>query len=222
MHSEIKNPGFRDRIALLVGNGKPFGWAERVGISKGAFARIWNEGTVPTYELLMRITSASGVNLHWLLTGEGERFVVIGEKTVDSAENADGFVRIPFYPGCKADDGAQDITICKISFRREWLDVRGLDSKKLAVVKMVGTSMEPTFSDGDHFIVDTRVKAPFLNSIYAISYGEEIRIKRLQPLMDGSIVVKGDNPSYQPETISRADAGNLKIVGRAVWAGKNL
>src|SRR5262249_29834078 len=68
-----KNPRFHARLQRLIGREAPYAWADRIGISKGAFTRIWKEGTVPTSELLFRIRAATGVSLDWLLTGEGEQ-----------------------------------------------------------------------------------------------------------------------------------------------------
>lgn len=67
----MKNPGFRTRLEALIGSEQPFAWAARVGISKGAFSRIWHEGTIPAGDILLRIKRGTGVNLDWLLSGEG-------------------------------------------------------------------------------------------------------------------------------------------------------
>lgn len=67
----MENPEFYERLKLLVGDDKPFAWAARVGLSKGAFNRVWNQGTIPSHEGLVKIKTATGVSLDWLLTGEG-------------------------------------------------------------------------------------------------------------------------------------------------------
>lgn len=71
---ELRNPEFRHRLEKVIGNWQPFGWAAAVGISKGAFSRIWNEGTIPAADILIRIRKFSGISIDWLLTGEGEMF----------------------------------------------------------------------------------------------------------------------------------------------------
>jgi transcriptional regulator with XRE-family HTH domain len=67
----VENPEFYERLKLLIGDDKPFAWAARVGLSKGAFNRVWNQGTIPSHEGLVKIKIATGVSLDWLLTGEG-------------------------------------------------------------------------------------------------------------------------------------------------------
>jgi len=73
MSSDTGTEGFLSRLTQLIGDKKPFRWAADVGISKGAFDRIWNKGTVPSAELLVRIHNATGVSIDWLLTGQGPR-----------------------------------------------------------------------------------------------------------------------------------------------------
>ena len=71
MSSELKDPAFHARLTQMIGNEKPFAWAERMDISKGAFSRIWNEGTVPGPEHLRRIHEKTGYSIDWMLTGQG-------------------------------------------------------------------------------------------------------------------------------------------------------
>ena len=67
----MQNPEFRERLQLLIGEEKPFGWAARVGISKGAFTRIWNEGTMPKPDVLQKIKRHTEASLDWLIDGDG-------------------------------------------------------------------------------------------------------------------------------------------------------
>ena len=72
MSCELKDPEFHGRLVLLIGQDKPFSWSDRIGISKGAFSRVWNEGTIPGPVHLKRIAEKTGVSIDWLLTGEGD------------------------------------------------------------------------------------------------------------------------------------------------------
>ena len=67
-----------DRLLLLIdeftkGNKKKF--AERLEISPTSINSWINEGYLPRTEHLANIQEKLGVNLNWLLTGEGEMFV---------------------------------------------------------------------------------------------------------------------------------------------------
>lgn len=68
------DPRFLKRLKTLIGDEKPYAWAARVGISKGALTRMLNEASVPAAAILKRIAEKTGANIHWLITGEGEKF----------------------------------------------------------------------------------------------------------------------------------------------------
>lgn len=70
MSSENPFPGFRDRLAALIGQEEPFLWARRAGIPSSTFDRVWNNGQVPKAESLLRIARFAGVSVDWLLTGD--------------------------------------------------------------------------------------------------------------------------------------------------------
>lgn len=72
---EQQTTPFRERIALLIGDEKPYSWAARVGISKGGFAQIWNNQTsTPHRATVQRICDATGASFEWLMHGKGEPF----------------------------------------------------------------------------------------------------------------------------------------------------
>lgn len=75
MSSELKKNLFRKRLEILIGKERPFAWAARMGISKGAFSRIWNQGTIPSSPLLLQIAESTGVSLNWLLAGKEPMFL---------------------------------------------------------------------------------------------------------------------------------------------------
>lgn len=71
---QLKNPDFHQRLTSLIGDEQPYPWATRLGLSGGAWNRIWQQGTVPSYELLLKIVAGTGVSLDWLLTGYGQKW----------------------------------------------------------------------------------------------------------------------------------------------------
>ena len=46
--------------------------------------------------------------------------------------------------------------------------------------------------------------------------------KRLQSDFSGGVYVRSDNPAYREQHLSADLAANLRIVGRAIWAGGKL
>ena len=82
-----------------------------------------------------------------------------------------------------------------------------------------GDSMEPTINDGDLVMVDQRDDW-LRDGLFAFTLGDEARIKRLHRLIDG-VEIRSDNDElYSPEFVRGAQADQLQIIGRVVWAGR--
>lgn len=180
-------PGFRNRIALLVGNDDPFAWAKKVGIPSSTFDRIWNSGTTPKAPHLIRIAEACGVSIDWLLTGKTEKA---------SGSATPSLVPAPAW------------------------EVPGMKTADLAVAVASGDSMEPTIRDGDILLVDTGTTTIDGDAIYLLAGGASFLVKRVQHLLDGSVLVTSDNPAYAPETLAAADIAKLRCIGRVRWIGR--
>ena len=70
----LRNP-LQERLAVLMGHEKPFGWAARVGLPKGSFAKIWGApGSTPHQKTYDRIAEATGCSRDWLVYGTGKPF----------------------------------------------------------------------------------------------------------------------------------------------------
>lgn len=234
MSSELKEPGFHKRLAKVIGDETPFGWAARVGISKGAFSRIWNEGTIPGSEHLKRIAENTDVSIDWLLIGEGDMYrgkpsrdgVIIAEGATDY-EFLRQFVLVPRYEvSASAGGGAvihSEQIVDYLSFRTDWIrNNLGLSEKHLALINVLGDSMETTLSNGDLILVDLRTNRVVDNSVYVLKLNGSLIVKRIQRKLDGSVVVKSDNNKYEPETVSGDMLEGLNIVGRVVWCGRRM
>lgn len=72
MNSEKDQSSFVDRLKMLIGDEKPYPWANRLGIAQATFNRIWKDGWIPKGETLLLISEKTGCSIDWLLTGEGE------------------------------------------------------------------------------------------------------------------------------------------------------
>src|SRR5574341_356577 len=124
--ARFRHPDFHGRLRRVIGTAPPFAWAKQVGISKGAFTRIWKQGTIPTAELLYRIRRATGVSLDWLLTGEGEP-----GGSAAPATAGDALVPLPALAESPAEPGPGGF----LALRREWAARRfGTEPDALAVV----------------------------------------------------------------------------------------
>lgn len=73
---------FVERLQMLVdehADGKPAIFAKKAGILGGTFHAYMN-GRLPQAEQLIRIHKFCGVNINWLLTGEGEHYMAAEKK----------------------------------------------------------------------------------------------------------------------------------------------
>ncbi len=87
----------------------------------------------------------------------------------------------------------------------------------LAIVRVVGDSMEPTLRNGDVIMVDMSQTSPTNHGIFVLAIDQETLVKRLQYEMSTKLVsVISDNERYKDEVMP---AESLHIIGRVVWAG---
>lgn len=133
------------------------------------------------------------------------------------------FVLVPEY-GVRASAGngrlveGEDV-VGRLAFRRSWLASRGMRADTLAVVTAHGDSMEPTVRDSDILLVDTSVQSVRVDGIYLIEQAGELRCKRLQSMVDGSVRIRSDNPRYDAEVVGPDHAAMLRVVARVIWIG---
>jgi hypothetical protein len=75
-------------VVELFSDGKHTVFAKKCGIPPGSFQAYINGDRVPPTEHLIKIVTICGINLNWLLVGEGEPF--IGRKTQEEQATARG------------------------------------------------------------------------------------------------------------------------------------
>lgn len=109
-----------------------------------------------------------------------------------------------------------------LAFRKDWLQNRGLKEKELHVVFARGDSMEPTISDKDSLLVNTAEKDPLDGHIYVIRSGEMLWVKRVQRLLDGSLLLISDNKVYPPMKLDLNDNCDIEVIGKVVNSSKNF
>jgi hypothetical protein len=94
--------------------------------------------------------------------------------------------------------------------------------RTLALIQVQGDSMEPTLHAGDLALIDRGIDGVKDDGIYVVVVDGRLQVKRIQRLMDGSLLIKSDNPRYDPETISPLRVETVQIVGRVIWIGRRV
>ena len=102
------------------------------------------------------------------------------------------------------------------AYMREQL---GSDKPGFVTITVKGDSMERTLIDGETIVIDTDVTEVDCSGIYVLQAGKNLLVKRLVPDLDGSVVVRSDNPSYARDErrLSPEQLKDIRVVGRMVW-----
>lgn len=208
---------FRDRIRLL--REKKFKLSQRemaelLGIPERTYQRIEQEDKDIKTSLLLKYANL-GVNIFWLLTGEGPMFF----------DEKQEYAYIPRIDARLGAGNVYEMVTEDVkglyAFRRDWLAKKG-SIRNLRLVNVYGDSMSPTLEDGDIVLVDLSRKEIIPGAIYAVRLGSGLLVKRLHPsLPKGKVRVISDNPAYGPMEVDLSDP-DFEVVGKVLWAGRDL
>jgi phage repressor protein C with HTH and peptisase S24 domain len=198
--------------------------ASKLGKSQPTVSAYFKGKSSPGAEDLAPLKEL-GLNLMWLLYGDGQMFSDgPGSGTVGDGPGLSEFVLVPRYD-VRVAAGAgslvhSDQVVDHLAFKREWVvDRLKVKPDKLALVEIVGDSMEPTLSEGDLALVHVGERKLKDGAVYVIQSGGELRVKRIAKRVDGSVLIKSDNSLYADEVISAVEAEQLRVLGQVIWHG---
>lgn len=107
-----------------------------------------------------------------------------------------------------------ETTIC---YPRAAIDRHHADPAKCFSLIVSGDSMAPTLADGDKVIICKDVEELKDGGVYAFRLDDQIRVKRLSRNDRGDLIIRSDNPDYEPVTISKEEAAvSFEMLGRAI------
>jgi phage repressor protein C with HTH and peptisase S24 domain len=212
MSTTVVDEEFRRRLRLIMQQfGSVADLARAVGVSDNAIYKWVSGRGQPSMMSLVNLAKAAGVSVEWLATGRGASGRIRGEaaSSAESSEHADHVGRAVTTPP----PSPQIVEYVRL--RGDWLQrVLGADARAIAMVEAVGDSMAPTIDEGDVALTDLRENRFRYDGVYVIRSDNELAIKRIQRQPDGALLVRGDNPAYEPATV-RPD--QLKLLGRVMW-----
>jgi phage repressor protein C with HTH and peptisase S24 domain len=174
-----------------------------------------------------------GVSAQWLATGAGSAdqdhsgSLRTEDQRATYVANRPDVIDVPLMNaagsmglGKPAPDHDSVVDVLRLS--RDWVhsNLKSISSPaNLAALSAYGDSMEPTFTDGDILMVDRGVSVIRLDAVYVLQLHGDLFIKRVQRrITDGAIIIKSDNPIYEPAIISNGERESLSVLGRVVWA----
>ncbi len=118
----------------------------------------------------------------------------------------------------------EELPDAPLAFKTEWLKRKGVKRSNLVVVNAIGDSMEPAICCGALLLIDTGSTEIVDGRVYALRYGDELRVKRLYKRYDGGIIIRSDNRGkYPDETLAASDLNDrIYVIGRAIWQAGDL
>lgn len=194
--------------------------ALRLGITTRALNHYFNDRSEPRLETLLEFCSVVGVPIGELLDfdpnhPEVDVIKIIGEN--------DALVKIDVIDAyLSAGPGAENLTeniIGQIAFSTHLLDRMGVKPSAAKIVKVNGTSMEPTLINGSLVMVDMRDNTPTSKGlVYALRIDNETFVKRLEKIVNGPLLVHSDNPQLQTEAFNGGT--DIHVIGKVVWSAR--
>lgn len=188
--------------------------AAEIGVT-GATISNWEDldaGDTVRSEHINKLAKRLKVNSEHLLTG-------ILNTEADPMDDED--VEIPVIDvhlqgGTGAHENPYADNIGDLTFKKHWIRKKGLRADDLRIVVVEGDSMAPFLMQGDKVVVDTSKGKIIDGKVFALAYGDDLRIKRLFKQADGSLRIVSENQVYKDEVISGDEIERLNIIGQAV------
>ena len=204
--------------------------AGKLGVAKNSLNAYELGKTVPKTDFLNRFAQHTGIEYTELLrlaleaTGvEGIRVIRVPPAGEDEEAAPGDFVKVPVYDVvAAAGDGALVIDekqVAEIGFDGDWLRREiGVPVERLAIIRAVGNSIEPTIMNGDRLLVEIDAVGRLGTAPHVIRIHDELVVKRVGTRADGSLRIVSDNPVWPPEDWPPEQEG-LQIIGRvrAIW-----
>jgi phage repressor protein C with HTH and peptisase S24 domain len=174
-------------------------FAEQFGLKWDKIKNIETEKHKLTPNFAEEIEQKYSISGWWLLTGKGE--MLLKENNLVATNNNYNIELLNVRAG--AGEGIYNYvieTVDTISLDKSFFRTP-INTSKVKGIQVDGDSMEPTLKDGDYVLIDETINFG-TNGIYAIQYGGQILIKRLQFKMDGTILILSDNDKYEKEAFN--------------------
>lgn len=213
----VRMESLTDRVAAAV---------EATGMSKAHLARMSgisartlhhyiSGARKPSLEFLVDISRISGKSLDWIIAG------TLDARSADMSSLAPidlWDIEAAAGPGRILD---QEHRSGSLAFQVTWLNENRIDPGQAALIRVRGTSMEPTIHDGAMIMIDRRRDRIRNLYIYAFVRDGALSIKRLERTPD-ALLAHSDNPAPEHPTwvipAAEADSDAFQIVGQVVWS----
>ena len=101
------------------------------------------------------------------------------------------------------------------AYRLSWFQKHRINPERVRRFRVAGDSQEPFLFANDTILVNLDETNIVEGKLYAIRYGDELRVKFLSRRLDGTLVLRSVNPLYKDEEVPPALAEeHINIIGR--------
>lgn len=204
--------------------------AAKVGVKQATISEL-ETGESSGTTLIASFASALNVNALWLETGKGSPSTLSQKSLTDFTSNI-----TVTHPD---DDPDPNIVYIKVSdvkfsagngniahyeiledsgpagYQLSWFAKEGMRPENTKRFRVKGDSMEPFLYNNDTILVNFDEVNIVEGKLYAIRYGDELRVKYIHRLLNGSIILRSVNSFYKDEEITPELANeHITIIGR--------
>jgi len=199
--------------------------ADLAGVSQTTVYKI-ESGQTLRPKGLEDFASLFEVDPSWLQFGTGAG-ALFDHPVLDSGplgqDSVPKFVNVPVYDvSLSAGHGShtdEDKIIENYPVSEMLLLNNQMHLSEAAIVKIAGDSMESTLNNGDMVLINTSVKKPTSNKIFAFAFDNELKVKRFSRQLDNSWRIISDNEDkgrYRDELVSHHNIIQLRMIGQVV------
>ncbi len=101
------------------------------------------------------------------------------------------------------------------TYRRSWFQKYGINPDRVRRFRVAGDSMEPLLFARDTILVNLDETQVIDGRLYALRYGDQLRVKYLSKRLDGTLVLRSVNPAYKDEEVPAEMANeHITVIGR--------
>lgn len=241
MSEKAQSKDIGNRLATVM-NGMGQGqFAELLGVNVKTVGRWLSGETIPDGASLLALAQRFDVDPMWLLTGKGVGPAHAGAPVAsDTCAETKGwtadrkvqrltveepmarYVYVPLLdvqPAAGSDVGTRGggERLGTFAFERSYVTEHWGAVTSLVAVRVRGDSMEPTLAEGEEIVVDRTKTHVDVSGLYVFSLGGDLLVKRVQRRLDGSLLVRSDNPAYETEVVGPEAQADFEVLGRVVW-----
>jgi len=222
--SDIERSNFVDRLSECR---EKFGSVNAYAVAAGlnpTTVHGYFKDREPTRPTLVALAKAAGVNVQWLVAGEGPKLV----KSREECSSEGPMVTVPIH-SVRASTGygaavfdRDEEPEAEMAFERNWLRrITSAGTDRLGLIYANGDSMEPEIRGEDLLLIDRSANEVTTEGIYAVSFDNFLQVKFVRQPNPETLELISLNEVYKPVHINLKRLGELvRIVGRVIWVAR--